>query len=230
MPSALVSTAWLSENLGNPRIKILDASYFPPNIKRNARQEYEAAHIPGALFFDIDDIADKTQNLPHMLPAAEVFAEKISALGISNQDFVVAYDSTGIFSAPRAWWMFRAMGHANVAVLDGGLPKWQRENHPVTTDLPTPAKADFKAVLQGNLLRGVEDIAANLHSRQAQIIDARSAGQFWGKSRKSGPAGRPGIFRMPKMCLLPAFSHQSRRCLPQPLWLAVLARLTLTGR
>ncbi len=192
MSSGLVTTQWLSENLGNPGIKIIDASYFPPNIKRNPRAEYAASHIPGAIFFDIDAIADQSSGLPHMLPAAEFFAEKISALGIKNDDLVVAYDAMGIFSAPRAWWMLRAMGHDRVMVLDGGLPKWREENRPVTTDVPVPLPSTFKAVLRKQLLRTLDEVAANLTTQAELLIDARPAGRFEGRAPEVWPQRRGG--------------------------------------
>lgn len=192
MSSGLVTTQWLSENLGNPGIKIIDASYFPPNIKRNPREEYAASHIPGAIFFDIDAIADQSSGLPHMLPAPEFFAEKISALGIKNDDLVVAYDAMGIFSAPRAWWMLRAMGHDRVMVLDGGLPKWREENRPVTTDVPVPVPSTFKAVLRKQLLRTLDEVAANLTTQAELLIDARPAGRFEGRDPEVWPQRRGG--------------------------------------
>lgn len=192
MSSVLVSTQWLAENLGNPRIKIIDASYFPPNIKRNPREEYLAAHIQGAIFFDIDEIADQTLGLPHMLPSADIFSEKISALGIGNDDLVVAYDSMGLFSAPRAWWMLRAMGHDNVRILNGGLPKWREESRPVTTDIPSLPATHFKATLKPDLLRSLKEVAANLTTQKELLIDARPAGRFAGTEPEVWPGRRGG--------------------------------------
>lgn len=192
MASALVSTQWLSENLGNPRIRIIDATYFPPNIKRQAFEEYMAGHIPGAVFFNIDDIADTSSGLPHMLPDPRFFAEKISALGIRNDDHVVAYDAMGIFSSPRAWWMLRAMGHNNVSVLDGGLPKWRAENRPLTTDIPQPGRSEFRSNPQPALLRKLSDITHNLQTGAVQLLDARSPGRFAGTEPEVWPGRKSG--------------------------------------
>lgn len=192
MASALVSTEWLSENLGNSDIKIIHASYFPPNIKRNPREEYAAGHIPGAIFFDIDTIADQSLALPHMLPSADFFAEKISALGITNSNLIVAYDATGLFSAPRAWWMFRAMGHDNIVVLNGGLPKWREESRALTTDIPLPLKSSFAAQRQEHLIRRLDDVAANLTTQAELLVDARSPGRFAGTEPEVWPGRRGG--------------------------------------
>src|ERR1043165_8444171 len=127
MSGALVTTEWLETHLGEPNIRIADASWYLPQAKRNARAEYEAAHIPGAVFFDLDAVSDQKTDLPHMLPDATSFASHMKKLGIGDGDTVVFYDGAGIYSAPRGLWMMRAMGHAKAAVLDGGLPKWQSE-------------------------------------------------------------------------------------------------------
>ena len=126
-PGALVSTEWLAARLGHPRLVVLDGSWHMPQLKRDAREEFDAAHLPGARFFDIDAIADQRTSLPHMLPAAPQFAEQVGALGIGTGDLVVVYDTRGVISAARVWWTFRAMGHDRVAVLDGGLPLWRAE-------------------------------------------------------------------------------------------------------
>ncbi|HEY0265762.1 MAG TPA: rhodanese-like domain-containing protein, partial [Rhizomicrobium sp.] len=141
--SDLVSTDWLAENLD--RVKLVDASWYMPAEKRDARTEFEAAHIPGSVFFDIDAISDPGTDLPHMLPSPEAFARAVGALGVGRDDTVVAYDGSGIFSAPRAWWMFKAMGHADVKVLDGGFPKWRREGRAVESGAAHPAAKAFAA-------------------------------------------------------------------------------------
>lgn len=201
MSSALVSTQWLSENIGNPHLKLIDSSYFPPNIPRHALNEYKAAHIPGAVFFNIDEIADTSAGLPHMLPDADFFARKVSMLGIGNDDLVVAYDAMGLFSASRAWWMFRAMGHENVFVLDGGLPKWRAENRPLTTDTPQTEPAHYKACLNPTLLRRITDIENNLISRKEQLLDARSPGRFAGTEAEVWPGRKGG--HIPGACNIP---------------------------
>lgn len=192
MTSALVSTEYLAENLANPQVRIIDASYFPPNIKRNPLSEYMAAHIPGAVFFDIDGIADTSCGLPHMLPAPDFFAAKMSELGIGNETTVIAYDSMGIFSAPRAWWMLRAMGHDKVFVLDGGLPKWLSENRPVTTDIPSVSPARFAPRFRPALVRSLDQVKANLESCREQVLDARGPGRFAGTEPEVWPGRRGG--------------------------------------
>ena len=142
-PDALVSTGWLAAHLGDPHVRIVDASFKLPGIVPTARQDYDSAHIPGAVFFDIDDIAQPGTSLPHMIPPPELFARKMEALGIGDDDRVVAYDSAGLSSAGRAWWMLRLFGHHGVAILDGGLPKWRADGRPTNTAVPllpeTPA-------------------------------------------------------------------------------------------
>jgi thiosulfate/3-mercaptopyruvate sulfurtransferase len=189
MNDTLVATKWLEKKLSAPEIRIADASWFMPSAGRNARAEYEAAHIPGAIFFDIDAISDKTTDLPHMLPDANAFASAIRKLGIGNAHTVVIYDNAGMFSAPRAWWMLRAMGHKHVAVLDGGLATWQREGRPLDSKPVEPHSSHFHAHPDAHLIRSYEQVSANLASRAEQIVDARSPGRF----RGTEPEPRPGL-------------------------------------
>src|SRR5580658_7742231 len=133
-PEALVSTEWLAANLTDPHVRILDSSFKQPGITPTAREDYDAGHIPGAVFFDIDDVAEPGTSLPHMIPSAERFAEKMAYYGIRGSDRVIVYDSNGLSSAGRAWWMLRLFGHDNVALLDGGLPKWKAERHSLQTN------------------------------------------------------------------------------------------------
>src|SRR6185436_15918956 len=156
---------------------------------RDARAEFATAHIPGAAFFDIDAIADRTTSLPHMLPSAEQFGAAVGALGIGNADRVVVYDLRGVVSAARVWWTFRAFGHDAVAVLDGGLKKWQVEGRPVENGAATPAPRTFSARLRPELVRDVEAMRANIATRAAQVLDARSAGRFAGTE----PEPRAGL-------------------------------------
>jgi thiosulfate/3-mercaptopyruvate sulfurtransferase len=172
--SALVSTQWLAAHLND--VRVVDASWYMPEDKREPAREFEAEHIPGAVFFDIDAISDKATDLPHMMPGAEQFARQLGALGIADSDKVVVYDGAGVFSAPRAWWMLEAMGHKDVAVLDGGLPKWKREGRPLEQGPAKPQAAHFTARPDPALIRDFGQVKAALG--QTQILDARSASRF----------------------------------------------------
>lgn len=175
----LVSTDWLAAELAAPDIVVLDASWYMPADTRNARALYEEAHIPGARFFDVDQVADRQTPLPHMVPAAGAFEAHMGALGVDNASRVVCYDQLGIFSAPRAWWMLRLFGHEQVAVLDGGLPKWRAEGRALQFGAqPAIAPARFRAALRTRLLRGLGDVLDNLQSRGELLLDARSADRF----------------------------------------------------
>jgi thiosulfate/3-mercaptopyruvate sulfurtransferase len=177
-PGALVETGWLAEHLNDPDVRVLDSTTHLPNAGRNAKEEFPGLHIPGAAFFDVDDISNHDDPLPHMLPDAEQFATQVAALGISNSDHIVIYDVHGINSAPRAWWMFRIFGHDNVSVLNGGLPKWQAEGNQVSDTPQAPTPGQYTATFNPDLVRSVEDVLANIESRQAQILDARATGRF----------------------------------------------------
>ncbi len=185
----LVTTDWLAANLGRRTVRPVDGSWHMPQLKRDARAEFARAHIPGAVFFDIDAIADMTSPLPHMLPSARTFAERVGALGIGDRDLVIVYDTRGVVSAARVWWTFRAFGHARVGVLDGGLPKWQAEGRPVETGGPSPEPRRFTARLRRSLVRDLAQMRANLAHRRAQVLDARSRGRFVGTE----PEPRPGL-------------------------------------
>jgi len=186
----LVETDWLAVHLATPGLVILDGSMHLPTAKRNAKAEYLAEHIPGALFFDIDDIADDTSPLPHMLPPAEKFASRVKKMGIGDGMHIVAYDSEGLYSAARVWWMFRAMGHEEVQILNGGLKKWKAEGRPLEDGAPRPRQErHFSATLNAELVRDVADVKRLIGSRTAQIVDARSATRFDG----SAPEPRAGL-------------------------------------
>lgn len=185
----LVTTDWLAANLGRRTVRVVDGSWHMPQLKRDARAEFAQAHIPGAVFFDIDAIADTASPLPHMLPGARKFAECVGALGIGDRDFVVVYDTRSVISAARVWWTFRAFGHARVAVLDGGFPKWQAEGRPVEAGVRAPKSRRFTARLHRSLLRDFAQMRANLASRHEQVLDARSHGRFIGTE----PEPRPGL-------------------------------------
>jgi thiosulfate/3-mercaptopyruvate sulfurtransferase len=188
--SYVVSTEWLAERLDAPDIALIDASWHLPAAKRDARAEFAAARIPGAQFFDIDDISDSNTTLPHMLPSAEKFASRMRRLGIGDGKKVIAYDTAGLFSAARAWWMFRIFGHDDVAVLDGGFPKWKAEGHPIDEDPPgKPQERHFSARFQSMMVRDKADVLNAVKSGKSQIADARSPGRFTGQE----PEPRPGV-------------------------------------
>jgi thiosulfate/3-mercaptopyruvate sulfurtransferase len=187
---SLVSTAWLADRLGKPGIAVLDATYHLPNVARDARAEYARGHIPGALFFDVDGISDPNSDLPHMLPTPADFARAVEALGIGDDDYVVAYDTYGLMSAARPWWMFRAFGHDKVSVLDGGLAKWKREGRPLTGEAAKPASGKrFTARFHPDLVRSKDQLLVNLKTRGEQVLDARAAGRFQG----TAPEPRQGL-------------------------------------
>jgi thiosulfate/3-mercaptopyruvate sulfurtransferase len=175
---ALVSTEWLAAHLRDPDLRVLDGSWHMPQTKRDPRAEFLAAHLPGAVFFDIDAIADHGTALPHMLPTAEAFADAVGGLGIGAGDRVVVYDTRGVVSAARVWWTFRAFGHEAVAVLDGGLPKWKAENRPLESGEPKPARRAFRAIAKPERVRDLTAMRDNLDTRREQVLDARSAGRF----------------------------------------------------
>lgn len=176
-PDALVSTEWLAAHLSAPDVRVVDASWHMPAAGRNAREEYEAGHIAGAVFFDIDEISDTSVPLPHMLPPPEKFASKVRKLGLGNGHKVVVYDSAGL-GAARVWWMFRVFGHRDVAVLDGGLTKWKQEQRPLEDLPPMPRDRHFLPHLNATLVRSFEQMRANVDSKREQVIDARSPGRF----------------------------------------------------
>ncbi len=188
-PRLIVSTEWLADHLSAPDVKILDASWHMPDAGRDAAAEFRAAHIPGAQFFDIDDVADTRSSLPHMAPPPEKFVSRVRRLGIGDGHRVVIYDQSGIFSAPRAWWLFRLFGHQDVAVLDGGLPKWLAEGRPTEDLVTSPRDRHFTARRDASLIRDVTQVAAATKLADEQIIDARAPGRFRGEE----PEPRPGL-------------------------------------
>lgn len=189
MTHPLVSTEWLAAHLKAPDVRIVDASWHMPATGRNARSEHAQSHIPGAVFFDIDEIADTNSPYPHTLASPEKFASRMKKLGIGDGHRVVVYDSTGIFSAARVWWNFRVMGHEDVFVLDGGLPRWIAEGRPLEDMPPVPRERHFTPRPNHALLRNTADMQANLVSHREQVIDARSPGRFSGQE----PEPRPGV-------------------------------------
>jgi thiosulfate/3-mercaptopyruvate sulfurtransferase len=185
----LVSTEWLGARLGAPDVVILDVSYYLPVMKRDAKAEHRAAHIPGAVFFDIEEVCDHTNPLPHMLPGADQFAAAAGALGIGNDDTLVCYDASGMYSAARVWWTFRIFGHEKILILDGGLAKWTAESRPLESgENKRPARA-FKAALDPRAVASLADVQTALASGSAQVVDARAADRF----RGDAPDPRPGL-------------------------------------
>jgi len=190
--SPLVTTEWLAEHLKAPDVRVVDASYYMPQEGLSGRTEFELQHIPGAVFFDIDEIAESDSDLPHMLPAPEKFSSKVRKLGLGDGVRIVAYDQRGLFSAARVWWTFRYFGHSDVAVLDGGLPKWLAEGRRVE-DGPGHAEArHFTARMNSFMLRDKDQILRNLPTRREQVLDARSRGRFEGSDAEPRPGLRPG--------------------------------------
>jgi thiosulfate/3-mercaptopyruvate sulfurtransferase len=193
MTDDLVTTEWLEAHLDSPDIAIIDASWHLPSAKRDAKAEFEAGHIPGAQFFDIDELSDTATSLPHMLPSPEKFSSRMRKLGIGDGKRVIAYDAAGLFSAARAWWMFKVFGHGDVAVLDGGLPKWKAENRPLE-DGPArkPQERHFTARHQSMMVRDQKEVAAAIKSGTAQVADARSGPRFRGEEAEPRPGVRAG--------------------------------------
>jgi thiosulfate/3-mercaptopyruvate sulfurtransferase len=201
MENPFVSTEWLASRLDSPNIVILDGSWFLPTANRKPYEEYLAGHIPGAVYFDMDEIADKSTGLPHMLPSPEVFAREVGALGIGDGMTIVIYDESGLFSAPRIWWEFQAMGAKDVRILEGGGPKWRAERRPLESGLTKRTPAKFTATLHPKLVKDFADVKAAIAAKK-QIADARPAGRFAGRD----PEPRPGLKsgHMPGAVSLPA--------------------------
>lgn len=198
----VVSADWVEKHIGAEDFRIVDASWYLPAQKRNPKGEYLAGHVPGAVFYDQDEIADHTSDLPHTLPAAEDFAEAVGTLGISETDTIVVYDGPGIFSAPRVWWMFRLFGATKVYVLDGGLDGWIREGRPVETEIPQPEPARFKVNIRQRKVTSFEGMKSIVDGDEVQIADARGAGRFTGDEAEPRPGMRSG--HMPGARSLPS--------------------------
>ncbi|HEY7206390.1 MAG TPA: 3-mercaptopyruvate sulfurtransferase [Methylomirabilota bacterium] len=185
----LVSTEWLAATLGAPDLRVVDATFYLPHLRRDARAEFEQAHIPGAVFFDIDAVADHSSPLPHMLPDPDAFAAAVGALGVGSDDRVVVYGGKGLIASARVWWTFRVFGHPRVAVLDGGLGKWRKEDRPVEAGPARPTPRRFAAIYHKDLVADLSRMLALLERRDAQIVDARSRGRF----TATEPEIRPGL-------------------------------------
>ena len=197
----LVETGWLADHLDAPDLAVVDASWYLPGMNRDARGEYEAAHIPGAVFFDIDEIADTASNLPHMLPGPVKFSARVRQLGIGDGQKIVVYDGAGVFSAARVWWMFRTMGADDVAVLNGGLPKWQSEGRPVSDRPARRVERHFTARLDHTAVDDRDDIARAIAAGGRLLLDARSLDRFKGEAPEPREGVRGG--RIPGSANLP---------------------------
>ena len=189
-PNPLVSTAWLAGHLGEPGLVVVDGSWYFPAMGRDPRAEFLAGHIPGAVFWDLDALSDRTSPLPHMLPDPDTLGRRIGALGIGNQDRVVVYDGSGVnLSAPRIWWTLRVAGHDAVRVLDGGLGRWRAEGRPLAAGAARPEPKPFAVRWRPELVRSRAEVEAAIREGSAQLLDARSAGRFAGTE----PEPRPGL-------------------------------------
>ncbi|WP_439814716.1 3-mercaptopyruvate sulfurtransferase [Zavarzinia sp. CC-PAN008] len=189
---AVVSTEWLAQRLTAPDVRIIDASWYLPQEGRSGRQEYEEAHIPGAQFFDLDDLSDEASPYPHMLPAPEKFASRMRRMGLGDGSLIVIYDGGPLLGAARAWWMFRAFGHGDVAVLDGGLAKWKAEGRPLTDERPPSRERHFTARLNSLMVRDLDQMHTNLKTGREQVVDARARGRFEGTEPEPRAGLRPG--------------------------------------
>jgi len=190
---SLISTDELARIMGSKNVKIIEAGFDMPGSKPPlAREKYLQAHIPGAVFFDIDDIADKSTSLPHMIPSAEEFADAVGKLGIGSEDRVIVYDRDGLKFAPRAWWMFRTFGHDRVAILNGGLPKWQSEGRAEERGAPKVTPKSFTAKLNPKMVRSKADVFKIIQEHREQLIDARSKGRFAGTAPETWQGRRSG--------------------------------------
>jgi thiosulfate/3-mercaptopyruvate sulfurtransferase len=198
----LVTPAWLAERLGSHDVQVVDATWYMPNEPGSGTEDYARGHIPGAVFFDIDAIADRSTDLPHMLPSPDDFAQAAAALGLRREASIVVYDTRGIFSAPRVWWTLRTMGFPEVFVLDGGLPRWIAEGHPIETTPAAPKPALLAPAFHDELVRDLDQVRGIVADGGAQIVDARPAGRFTGETPEPRPGLRSG--HMPGARSLPA--------------------------
>lgn len=188
-PKTLVSTEWLAQHLNDPDLRVLDASWYMPAMNRDARADYAAGHIPGARYFDIDDVSDARSDLPHMAPPPEKFMSRLRAMGVGDGHQVVVYDGLGMFSAPRVWWLFKLMGKDDIAVLDGGFAKWQAEGRAVEDMDPIVRDRHMTVRRQAHLVRDVTQVSAAAKLKNTEVIDARSPARFTG----AAPEPREGL-------------------------------------
>lgn len=188
-PKTLVSTDWLAAHMKDPDLRILDASTYLPGVDRDGRTEYDTVHISGARFFDIDDVSDGRSDLPHMVPPIEKFMSRVRAMGVGDGHQIVVYDGSGLFSAARVWWLFRLMGQNNIAVLDGGLPKWIAEGREVEDLAPVIRDRHMTVRFQNQMVRDVTQVSSASKLGTSQIVDARAAARFRGEE----PEPREGL-------------------------------------
>ena len=197
----LKSTEWLAGQIGKPGIVVVDGSFYLATQKRDAKAEYVAGHIPGAVFFDIEAVADDSTDLPHMLPGPAQFAEAAGSLGISDKDTIVVYDGVGLNSAPRVWWTFRIFGAKNVFILDGGMPAWKAESRKIEAGEVKRPAAKFTAEMDTGAVAMMSDVQMALNDKSVQVVDARSTGRFAGRDAEPRPGLRsghmPGAFNVP---------------------------------
>jgi thiosulfate/3-mercaptopyruvate sulfurtransferase len=202
----LVSTDWLAERLDKPETVVVDGSYYLPTQNRDAQAEFRAGHIPGAVFFDIEALADRDTDLPHMLPGPDQFSKQVGALGIGKNDTIVVYDSAGFFSAARVWWTLRLFGAEKVYVLDGGLPQWKAENRRLESGAAKREPREFAAEMDTHQVAMMGDVQLALTSGTVQVVDARSAERFRGEAPEPRPGLRsghmPGAFNVPSSALV----------------------------
>jgi thiosulfate/3-mercaptopyruvate sulfurtransferase len=188
----LVTTDWLAAHLNDADVKLIDATFKLPGVLPLPKDDYLAAHIPGAVFFDVDAVSDHENPLPHMFPSAEQFGRDVGALGVGNDDIVVIYDAGGWVAGPRAWWMFLSYGHDKVRILDGGLKKWRAEGRAIESGAVTPKPATFKAAYDARRVRSIDEMIANVASKAEQVIDARASDRFEGRVAEPRPGLRSG--------------------------------------
>jgi thiosulfate/3-mercaptopyruvate sulfurtransferase len=202
----LVTTDWLAARLGTPGLVVVDGSYYLPTQQRDADAEYRAGHIPGAIRFDIEAIADHATTLPHMLPSPEQFAREVGALGVSDTDTIVVYDGVGLFAAPRVWWTFRLFGAEKVFILAGGLPQWKAEGRPLEAGPGARTPRTFTARKADSGVASLADIQAALAGQAVQVVDVRPAARFRGEAAEPRPGLRcghmPGSFNVPYTVLI----------------------------
>lgn len=203
----VVSADWVEKNLGAPNFRVVDAAWYLPAQQRNGAEEYAAGHIPGAVFFDQDGIADHTSSLPHTVPTPDMFAAEVGKIGIADTDTIVVHDGPGIATAPRVWWLFRLMGAKQVYVMDGGLDGWNKEGRPLETDLPEPTPATFHVHVDTSKVTSLEAMKDIVARGTRQIVDARSAGRFAGTDPEPRAGLRSG--HMPGAKSLPATSFSA---------------------
>jgi thiosulfate/3-mercaptopyruvate sulfurtransferase len=202
----LVGTDWLAARLGQSDVVVVDGSFYLPAMKRDAAAEYLAGHIPDAVRFDIDEIADKSIPLPHMLPSPEQFAQAVGRLGISDRDTIVVYDGAGLFSSPRVWWTFRLFGAQNVFILDGGLPRWKAEGRPLESGPVKRKLRSFATRAPATIVAALADVQSALAGKTAQVVDARPADRFRGEAPEPRPGVRsghmPGSYNVPSISVI----------------------------